>query len=398
MNRWFGSSDDSQRQAADRNARQARRTLRQLPKVASDSEDEVFGDCNTSLLFVDGANDDNESVVGSDNGEMAAEAAAELARQKALPIEDANFANDEDSWKKEIKLKFEPHDVKYWFNSVEADMKKFGINKQWDKKNSIIPCLPQEVIEECKPILRLTEAEAGDQIYKQLKTEIMSLFGPKDEDAFKSAMALKLTGRPSALGKKLIHKICPGARPFEGCHCARIVYGMWEAHLSAPIKTALAGQSFTAATYQQLFKLADDAWMANGGAAQPAIVAAVTVSTPSADASAESTPQIAAFSNRGGRGRGARGGRGNRGGGRGRGNSNSSTYNNTNSSNSSAGSASTTNSANTKPHQKGPKHPDLPSSAGWACAQHWKKGRGAPYCSDPLVCQWNQVIAPRSST
>ena len=260
-------------------------------------------------------------------------------------------------------------------------MKKFGINRQWDKKDAIIPLLPESIVEECMPILRLTQEEAGDQVFKDLKTEIISLYGPKDEDAFQKAMALKMTGTPSSFGKRLTHILCPGSKPFSTCHCARIVYGIWVAQLGPAIKSHLAGLKFNKDTYQDLFKKADEVFHANGGSRSPAVVAAVSAPTPasssatppvSAANSSSDTPQIAAFQ---------------RGGGRGRGNSNSGTYNNTNSSNSSAGSASTTNSANTKPHQKGPKHPDLPSSAGWACAQHWKKGRGAPYCSDPLVCQ-----------
>ena len=37
-----------------------------------------------------------------------------------------------------------------------------------------------------------------------------------------------------------------------------MVFGFWEAQLSAPIKSSLAGQKFNADTYQALFKKADD--------------------------------------------------------------------------------------------------------------------------------------------
>ena len=280
-------------------------------------------------------------------------------------------------------------------------MKKYGINMQWDKKNSIVPLLPDEVVQECKPILRLTEEEAGTSIYKDLKTEIMSLYGPRQEDIFKKASALKMTGKPSALGKQLVHVLCPGSKPFEGCHCAPIVFGFWDAQLTPPIRTKLAGREFNINTYKELFKLADEAWLANGGATStPAVVAAVSgPSSPSnpptsaADQIAALTTQVAALSRGRGRGaRGNRGGRGNRGnnsssGGSGRGQNNQNQNNN-----------SSNSSNSNKPHQKGQKHSDLPSNASWACAQHWKKGRGAPYCSDPLVCEWSQVVAPRTSS
>ena len=199
-----------------------------------------------------------------------------------------------------------------------------------------------------------------------------------------------MTGKPSAFGKQLLHIICPGSRPLTNCHCARMVYGFWEAQLSAPIKTKLAGKKFNKDTYQELFKLADEAYLANhGSSSTPAVVAAV--SKPQSDGSSSSEPaQVSAVS----RGRG-RGGRGNRGG-RGRGNNTWRGNSNNQSQNSSQNSSNPPTQTGTKPHQRGPKHSDLPASAAWACAQHWKKGRGAPYCSDPLVCEWSQVVAPRT--
>ena len=399
MNRWWGSSKDSDQQAADRASRAARRTINSLPlPSSSDDEEGEYRDCDTSLLFgnVDGADDvDSEDEMTN----AAAAAAAELARQRELPVDQADFENDSESWKKELKLKFQSHDVEYWFNAIEAEMKTAGINRQWDKKNAIVPLLPDEIVEELKPLLRLTQADAGAAIYKAVKEEILTLFGAKEEDTFKKAISLKMTGRPSAFGKKLIHIICPGVKPFEGCHCARMVYGFWEAQLSPPIKTALADLKFSKDTYQAMFKLADKAWAANGGETRtPAVVAAVNAEASTTTSTDE--PSVAAFSARGRGARGGRGGRGNRGnrgGGRG-GQNNSTTYNNNNSSNQNASNSSSNASSTNqnKSHQRGPKHPDLPASAKWACAQHWKKGRGAAYCSDPLVCEWKDVIAART--
>ena len=266
-------------------------------------------------------------------------------------------------------------------------MRKFGINKQWDKKDSIIPLLPDKIVEECKPILRLSQDEAGESIYKDLKTEILSLYGPREEDAFKKAIALKMTGSPSAFGKQLLHILCPGSKPLQNCHCAKIVFGFWEAQLSAPIKTALAGQKFSATTYQAIFKLADEAWRANTPSSTPAVVAAIE--GPSNPPTTPAEQQVAAVTRGRGGGRGARGNRGGRGQNRGGRGGNSGTNNNT---------PSNSSSSNNKSHQKGPKHPDLPAVASWACAQHWKKGRGAPYCSDPLVCEWVQIVAPRTTS
>ena len=61
MNRWFGSAADSEKQAADRNTRAARRTIASLPSLAL-SSDEEFGDAETSLsnLNLDGQVDNDE--------------------------------------------------------------------------------------------------------------------------------------------------------------------------------------------------------------------------------------------------------------------------------------------------------------------------------------------------
>ena len=408
MNRWWGSSNDSDRQAAERSQRQARRTIKQLPSPGGSDSDGEYEDCDTSLLFaaVDGADDaDLDQSTSSSASTMPTPAEMELTRQQNLPVEDADFDNDSEAWKKEIKVKYDANDVEYFFNTAEAQMKKHGINRQWDKKDAIVPVLPDEVVEECKHILRLSRADAGQMVYKNLKQEILNLYGQREEDAFKKACSLKLTGKPSALGKKLIHVLCPSPRPFETCHCARIVFGFWEAELAPPIKTKLAGHKFNKDTYVNMFKLADEAWLANGGTTNPPAVVAAVSETPSSSNSPTAEPQVAAFSarrgNRGGRGSGRGGFRGNQRGGRGsyRGGNNSNNRNqNQNSSSTSTNSGTDQQNSGNKPHQKGPKHPDLPSSASWACAQHWKKGRGAPYCSDPLTCQWNQVIAPRSTT
>ena len=404
MNRWWGSAEDSDKQAGDRNSRAARRTIRRQTVVSSSDDEEHFFNANESISIpnLDGADDETVDEASTSAIMAPTPEEAELARQRALPVDQADFDNDADSWKKEIKLKFNINDVTYWFNSVEADMKKFGINKQWDKKDSIVPLLPDSIVEECMPILRLTQDEAGDTVYKDLKDEIISLYGPKEEDAFQKAMALKMTGTPSSFGKKLTHILCPGAKPFTTCHCARIVYGIWVAQLGPSIKSHLAGLKFNKDTYQDLFKKADEVFHANGGARAPAVVAAVSSPSPSSSLSSQSqssqsaqssadTPQVAAFQRGGGRGRGGRG----RGRGRG-GSTNNQNNSNQNQSRQENSSNSSQNQQGQKAHQKGQKHPDLPASAGWACAQHWKKGKGAPYCSDPLVCQWVNVVAPRT--
>ena len=250
MNRWFGTKEDSDRQASARNARAARRTIASLPELRLSSDEDDFNDCESSFttsLNLDGQVDDetdSQPSTSAASQPAASPVVPAATMPDPTPFDKEDKANDAEAWKKEIKTKFDVRDVLYWFNIVESEMKKAGINKQWDKKNAIVPLLPQEVVEELKPFLRLTETEAGTTIYFDVKTELLSLFGPKEEDAYKKAKALKCTGRPSAFGKQLVHIICPGSKPFEGCHCARMVYGFWEDQMSPAIKSHLAGLPF----------------------------------------------------------------------------------------------------------------------------------------------------------
>ena len=248
------------------------------------------------------------------------------------------------------------------------------------------------------PILRLTQEEAGDEIYKTLKKEIIELFGPREEDSFKKAMALRLDGKPSALGKKLIHIWCPGAKPFNNCHCSKVMFGFWEAQMPPAIKCRIAGMKFNKDTYQEIFKLADETWIANGGSTTktPAVVGATKVNSASDSSSSSSAPQVSATSRGGGRGGGRGNFRGNQRGGRGGGRGGSAPGGNNNNSRQNQ-SSNSSNSNQTqqgpKAHQRGPKaSPDVPADA---CARHWKEGRNATYCSDPLVCSWSHIIVPR---
>ena len=405
MNRWWGSQADSESQKSARAERSARRYVRNLPTLAAvTSDEEVFEDADASFsqnLNLDGNPDESDPLPST-----SARASSATMPDPPPPakFDETDAADDAEAWKKELKLKFDQSDVKYWFNAVESQMKKFGINRQWSKKDAIVPLLPDEVVEELKPILRLSEDEAGALIYKDLKTEILSLYGPREEDAFKKAMALRLgSGRPSALGKKLIHVLCPGSTPFEGCHCARIVFGFWEAQMTPEIRTKLAGRKFTKETYKEIFKIADETHIANGQSV-PAVVAATksvarsSGSSSTSDAqssSSEVAGQVAATGRGGGRGSN-RGGRGNFRGGRGGGNRGSYNGNNSNNNqNRNQQQQQNQNQAQTgqKPHQRGPKaSPDVPADA---CARHWKEGRQATYCSDPLVCSWSHIIVPR---
>ena len=191
-------------------------------------------------------------------------------------------------------------------------------------------------------------------------------------------MSRKLTGRPSALGKQLLHDICPAPKPLQGCHCAPMVWGFWVDKLPQSIKIQLADKVFNANTYNEIFTHADEVWEADGGstAAEPAVVATTTTST--------ATDQVAAVARgRGNRGRANRARGQNRGRGRGgRGGQNGNSQTTT--------PASTTAFVNT-----GPRHSDLPPPS--CCSEHWRRGSSATFCYSPLDCPWKDRIVPRQN-
>ena len=83
MNRWWGSAEDSARQASDRSSRQARRIIsRQNQILSSGSDEDTFDDANQSLsaLNLDGEPGDLDQPV------MTTPAEREIARQRSLPV------------------------------------------------------------------------------------------------------------------------------------------------------------------------------------------------------------------------------------------------------------------------------------------------------------------------
>ena len=118
MHRWWGASADSEKQNSERDQRAARRVIKSLDLNPNPLSDDEFVECdtsinNTSIFNVDGADDaDSEnSLYLSEDDEVPVMDAAAIAAQKALPFEDASYPDDDEAWKKELKLKFDKSDV-----------------------------------------------------------------------------------------------------------------------------------------------------------------------------------------------------------------------------------------------------------------------------------------------
>ena len=152
---WWGSTEDSNRQAAERDRRAAKRTIKQLtiPKVDSDDEYQECDLSNSFLLNVDGADDQEE-----DEAVMAA-------------FEAENGTDDADYYKKLASLKnrtFNKNEPDFWFTSFETSLKHIGVKSQWSKREVLHSLLPDDVQIVVKNILRKNQESAGNTPYKPL--------------------------------------------------------------------------------------------------------------------------------------------------------------------------------------------------------------------------------------
>ena len=265
-------------------------------------------------------------------------------------------------------------------------MRHATVHSQWTKREILQTLLPENVRDEVRYLLRLPEDKAGATPYKDIKSAVIELFGPKPQDAIDKALTRVLTTRPSALGKQLIDDICKCSPQLKSQCCADIVFGLFRRQMPTAVRNALARETFNHKNYTEVFTLADKVFHSNKGEA-PSVSAVRPMATATAAAAAipaadpavpvvTVSPEIAALqaevaalkkANRGGgRGRGNRGGAnqtsgtargGNRGGGRGG------------------------RGGQAAQGGRGPRHPDSPPNG--ACQVHWQRGRGAWWCADP---------------
>ena len=157
-------------------------------------------------------------------------------------FEDENGEDAKDAMAKlqGLKLDFDASDVIFWFSQIEMHMATAGTKKQWSKRLILQRHLPQYVWDETKDLLRKTEPQAGDSTYKDLKTRVIRLFGPKEDELFEKAAALTMTSKPSALAKKLSDLLCKCAKPLSGDCCTAVnVAGMGCGSSSCPPSSRL---------------------------------------------------------------------------------------------------------------------------------------------------------------
>ena len=291
------------------------------------------------------------------------------------PYDRENKDDGEDYYKRVGSIKLEwDGDVHFWFNSIEASLRRAQVFKQWTKREVLMELLPPNVLSHVKYLYRLDETEAGATPYYDIKQKLIKVFAPKPQDSMDKALSLVLKGLPSELGNELIEILCKCKPVLNSQCCADHVFGLFRRQMPTAVRNMIANKSFTKDNYEEIFTLADSVFLSNKPDASGA-VAAVRAPTPKPDTSGDAIaavgPNRGGRGGRGGRGRGNWNNRGN-GGGSGRGGSNSNQNQNSSNQNQNG--------------LKGPRHSDSPPTT--VCQIHWTFGKGASYCRKPRSCPW----------
>ena len=209
----------------------------------------------------------------------------------ATITEDFDQENGEDSKTaldnlRTVQCPFNKDDIEFWFSQFEDQLTLIGVKKQWTKKIALVRFLPAPIQSQVKSLLTLKQSTAGDDIYLRIKTQLLKLYGAKPEDAYNRAKNRVLTGSPSELGKALVEDICPNDVKLQGCHCDRIVWGMFREKIPIVIRNHLADMPFNATTYEKVFDKADQVWDSNRSEELPTNQVAATSSDTSKEVAA----------------------------------------------------------------------------------------------------------------
>ena len=303
-----------------------------------------------------------------------------------MPVVEFDVENGVDGDKsneqaRQIKVEFEPNDIKFWFCQLEAEMLMASVKSQWLKKTILQRNLPNKQKEDVKSYLVLTKAEAGDTVYKDIKDELLRLYGPKPADAYCKALSRSMVGLPSQLGAQIIEDICRKPKKLEGCCCAGAAFALWSLQIPVNIRAHVSNMDFTSATYKDVFQTADKVYLSSK---QVSVAAMSRAPAPSASASAavgsldETLPafqahnqEVAAI----GQGKSQK------------------NRNNRNNKNKGQNGQSSQESGQSKPK----KHSSVPDKlADQMCNRHYRHGASAWFCVAPLTCPWASKVAPRT--
>jgi hypothetical protein len=347
---------------------QQRERLRKQIKAAQEAQ-EAANLAESELLAID-----PEIFEGDIDEEVSEDILDKTAEEEVIMV-DFDQENVDDSATamdnlRSVQCPFNKGDIVFWFSQLEDQLTLIGVKKQWTKKIALVRFLPPEIQSEVKSLLKLGQTAAGNDIYFRIKKQLLKLYVPKPEDAYMLAKNLVLSGTPSQLGKQLVELLCPAEIKLNGCHCDRIVWGMFREKIPVLIRNHLADMTFNVDTYEAIFDKADQIWNSNRGS-EPQQAAV------SSDSAKSSATEVSAIQRRGQnqnqqRGQGQR--QRNRNG---------------------QGNSGQGNSGQNRGNQGGEKEsstaPKSPVNEDKLCKIHAKWKDNANFCAAPWACRMNNV-------
>ena len=200
-------------------------------------------------------------------------AAAVPPQRPVMPevdFEDENGQDGEgalkDACRSVDKLQWDPNDIKFFFQKFEIKVAAAGVKKQYTKFQVLIDCLPNNVQDEVKTMLtkKATEFPQNDS-YRQLKTAILRIFGPKPHEAINRALSRTLVGKPSQLARALVNDIC--SKDLDCDCCPAVVLALWKRHLPGNVRAGIAHCTFNRQHFNAIIQLADDIFASNSAGA-----------------------------------------------------------------------------------------------------------------------------------
>ena len=316
-------------------------------------------------------NIDPEILTGASSADLTEEEVSELLKEEIMAdFETENGTDGEKAMEKltTVVCPFDQADIEYWFSEIEGQLELIEVKSQWLKRMALQRFLPLEIKAEIRSLLKLTKANAGTDIYKQMKKELIDLFGQKPEDAYKRAKSRVMTGKPSQLGKQLIEDLCKCDVKLSGNCCPIVIWGMFREALPVVIRNHIADMSFNKDTYKEIFARCDKIYDSNQD--QPVRGASVASVTSTPTNSGEAV--VAAVNKPPRRNKGNQGSNG--------------------SGSSGSNKPSSPAPKPAKAENKGTRHATAKGDSDKLCKMHFKWGENSLYCAAPWKCPMKNIF------
>ena len=366
-----------QKLEADRIKRQQDRELRKKQIQEAQLAQQQLGEEIDSLLAI------NPDILSGESVNVSAEEAERLlstldqeAPEEAsiMDFDTENGADGANAMDKmsSVKCGFTREDIEFWFTELETQLEVIEVKSQWSKRIALQRFLPADVKQEVKSLLVIPKAQAGNDIYKKIKLELLDLYGPKPEDAYIRAKNRVMTGKPSQLGKALINDICKCPTKLQSGCCAQIVWGMYREAIPVVIRNHIAELPFNKDTYKQIFLKSDQVYDSNKTtqANRGATVAAASVQPSDLEVAAVKPPR----KNK---------------------NQNQNNQGGSKPQQQQQQQQTTTASKPAPPSQaghKGPRHATAKGESEKLCRIHYRWGENGTYCAAPWKCPMKNVF------